>query len=175
MKQANGIRLLVLLLPVALAACRGEEVGPLPQDLPDLNAQARPYITVENARVRTGPGPQFGSIAEIPANARVHAVGRDGDWLLIVSKKGNAPGYIEMALVRPASTGDHEIPVTAVYETVVDIQVRTGPGLHYPALAQVKKGTKLNVTGKEMGWLRVESKKGNPPGYVDQSLARLQN
>lgn len=165
---------LILLLPLLiLVGCRGEQMSPAAHDLPDLNAQAKPYITVENTRVRTGPGSQFHGIAEIPANARVHAVGRDGDWLLIVSKKGNAPGYIEIGAVRPATTGDHEpAPVTAAYETVVDTQVRSGPGYHHPVLAQVKKGTKLTVIGKETGWLRVESKRGNPPGYVDQSLAR---
>lgn len=174
MKHANGIGMLMLLSLVLFPACRGEQVSPPPQDLPDLNAQARPYMTVENTRVRAGPGPQFRSIGEIPANARVHAVGRDGDWLLIVSKKGNAPGYIEMALVRPAPPGDSEAPpaIAGLYETVADTQVRSGPGLHYPVLAQIKKGTKLNVVGKETGWLRIESKRGNPPGYVDQSLAR---
>jgi uncharacterized protein YgiM (DUF1202 family) len=174
MRHTNGIGLLFLLPLVILAACRGEQMSPQPQDLPDLNALAKPYTTVETTRVRTGPGPQFRAIGEIPANARVHVVGRDGDWLLVVSKTGNAPGYIQIALVRPVSASDKEaLPAVAgPYETVADTQVRSGPGLHYPVMSQITKGTKLNVVGEETGWLRVESKRGNPPGYVDQNLAR---
>ena len=58
------------------------------------------------------------------------------------------------------------------YETVADTQVRSGPGLHYPVVANIPKGTKLNVVEEEKGWLKVESKRGNKPGYVDASLAK---
>ena len=69
MRHTNGIGLLFLLPLVILAACRGEQMSPQPQDLPDLNALTKPYTTVETTRVRTGPGPQFRAIGEIPANA----------------------------------------------------------------------------------------------------------
>jgi uncharacterized protein YgiM (DUF1202 family) len=169
---------LALMALLHLSACKGKESAPKPQELPDLNAQIRPYMTTENTKVRTGPGPQFRTITEIPQNAKVQVVGRDGDWVLIVSKKGNAPGYIEMATVKPATGEEQESPapveakVEGRYETVVDTQVRSGPGLQYPVVAQVKKGLKLNVVNKENGWLKVESKSGKPPGYVDASLAR---
>jgi uncharacterized protein YgiM (DUF1202 family) len=73
------------------------------QQLPDLNAQIRPYMTIDNTKLRTGPRPQFRAIAEIRRDAKVQVVGRDGDWVLIVSKKGNPPGYIEMASIEPSS------------------------------------------------------------------------
>mgnify|MGYP003694548277 CR=1 FL=1 len=43
----------------------------------------------------------------------------------------------------------------------MDTQVRSGPGLHYPVLANIGKGTKLNVVEEDKGWLKVESKRGN--------------
>jgi len=50
--------------------------------------------------------------------------------------------------------------------------VRSGPGLHYPVVADLTKGTKITVVDNENGWLKVESKRGNKPGYVDASFAR---
>jgi len=167
------ILMLIALLP--LSACKGKEPASKPQELPDLNAQIHSYVTLENTKLRTGPGTQFRTIAEIRQNSRVQAVGRDGEWVLIVSKKGNAPGYIEMASIKPATGEEQESsapPAQGKYEAVVDTQVRSGPGLHYSVVAQVKKGIKLNVVSEENGWLKVESKSGKPPGYVDASLAR---
>jgi hypothetical protein len=39
-------------------------------------------------------------------------------------------------------------------------------------VANIAKGTKLNVVEEEKGWLKVESKRGNKPGYVEASLAK---
>jgi len=146
------------------------------KDLPDLNAQIRPYMTIDNTQLRTGPGPQFRAIAEIRRDAKVQVVGRDGDWVLIVSKKGNPPGYIEMASIKPSSSDEkQESSAPAVegkYESLVDTRVHSGPGLHYPVVAEIKKGTKLNVVDEEKGWLKVESKRGNKPGYVEASIAK---
>ncbi len=125
--------------------------------------------------MKSGPGPQFRTIAQIPQNAKVQVVGRDGEWVLIVSKKGNAPGFIELASVKPSSGEEPESPAPKVegqYETLTGTQVRSGPGLNYPVVAKIGKGTKINVVGEENGWLKVESKRGNKPGYVDASLAQ---
>ena len=176
MKTHTGkaaICLTVLMSALTLSACKGKNTEP--KDLPDLNAQLRPYVTIENTQVKAGPGPQFRTLAQIPQNAKVQVVGKDGDWVLIVSKKGNAPGFIELASVKPSSGEEPESPAPKVegqFETLTDTQVRTGPGLNYPVAAKIAKGTKINVVGEENGWLKVESKRGNKPGYVDASLAK---
>ena len=175
--------MIALALLFLLPACKKAEEVASPDDLPDLNKQTRPYVTIENAKVRSGPGPQFRGIADIPANAKIHVVGRDGDWALIVSKKGNAPGFIELTAIKP---GEGEIEndkpdfgearrVEGRYEAMTNTQVRSGPGLHYPTLADIAKGTKLNVVDEEKGWLKIESKRGNKPGYVEASLAKPVN
>ncbi|HEX6767974.1 MAG TPA: SH3 domain-containing protein [Candidatus Binatia bacterium] len=169
---------IALALALLLPACKKAEEAASPDDLPDLNKQIRPYVTVENTKLRSGPGPQFRGIADIPADAKIHVVGRDGEWALIVSKKGNAPGFIELAAIKPGES-ETEQPefgeprrVEGKYEAVADTQVRSGPGLHYPSLAEITKGTKLNVVDEEKGWLKVESRRGNKPGYVEASLAK---
>ena len=167
--------LIVLLSALVLSACKDKGPSGDPQDLPDLNALIRPYVTTANATVKSGPGPQFRTLAQIPQNAKVQVVGKDGDWVLIVSKKGNAPGFIELASVKPSSGEEQESAAPKVegrFETLTDTQVRSGPGLNYPVVADIGKGTKLNVVGEENGWLKVESKRGNKPGYVDASLAK---
>jgi len=160
------------MLIALLSACKGKESASKSQELPDLNAQIRSYVTVENTKVRTGPGTQFRTITEIRQNSTVQVVGRDGEWVLIVSKKGNGPGYIETASVKPGTGEEESSTPPGKYETVVDTQVRSGPGLQHSVVARIKKGTKLNVVNEENGWLKVESKSGKPPGYVDASLAR---
>jgi uncharacterized protein YgiM (DUF1202 family) len=170
-------RMLVVLIALASFACKkNDEKISQPKDLPDLNEQAQPYVTTENTKVRTGPGQQFRAIAEIGRDAKVTLVGKDGDWGLIVSKKGNAPGFIELAAVRPAAAGDAKETLNpqldGKYEALANTQVRSGPGLHYPVVADIAKGTKLNVVEENNGWLKVESKRGNKPGYVDANMAK---
>ena len=165
------------LILLSLLGCKGsqKEVADS-KELPDLNAQIRPYMTVESTKLRTGPGPQFRAIAEIRRDAKVQVVGRDGDWVLIVSKKGNPPGYIEMASIEPSSGAEKQEssapPVEGKYESLVDTRVYSGPGLHYPVVAEIKKGTKINVVDEEKGWLKVESRRGNKPGYVEASIVK---
>jgi uncharacterized protein YgiM (DUF1202 family) len=171
---------LVVVISLTIVACKdtprdGETKSGL-KDLPDLNEQTRVYVTTANTKVRTGPGTQYRVIADIGPDAKVNVVGRDGEWVLIVSKKGNAPGYIELASVASwTGEGTRETATAAVegpYEAIADTQVRSGPGLHYPVVASIAKGTKLNVVEEEKGWLKVESKRGNKPGYVDAGLAK---
>jgi uncharacterized protein YgiM (DUF1202 family) len=165
----------VLLISLSFYACKGKEKIVTPKDMPDLNEQVRPFVTTENTRIRTGPGPQFRIIAQIRPDSKVQVVGRDGDWLLIVSKVGNPPGYIEITAVKPATGEEKEStspPVEGKYETTADTYVRGGPSIGHPVLANIKKGTIINVVGEDQGWLKVESKTGKPPGYVDANLAR---
>ena len=189
MTRNRAAWLSLLFIVLAALGCGRSEKKPPVADLPDLNEQTRPYVTTASTKVRTGPGTQFRSIADIGADAKVSVVGRDGDWVLIVSKKGNAPGYIEMASVAPW-TGEavesepppskservekekRTVEVSGRYEALTDTQVRSGPGLHYPVVADITKGTKLNVVEENSGWYKVESKRGNKPGYVEASLTK---
>src|ERR1051326_3264130 len=163
----------ILLIGSMFPGCRS---GNDPKDLPDIAKQTKPFVVTQNTRGHVGPGAQFRTIGQIGQNSKVNVVGRDGDWLLIVSKVGNPPGYIEMTSVRPA-TGQEKEPATAMaegkYEATADTYVRGGAGIGYPVVANIKRGEIFDVVGGDNGWLKVESKHGNPPGYVDATTARL--
>lgn len=173
-----ALRFFVAAMLLATTACKGKEKVTDLRSLPDLSQQARPYVAIENTKVRAGPGPQFRVLADIPRDAQLTAVGRDGEWVLIVSKKGNAPGFVAMTSVRASdgtarSTSRDEPKSPNKYQTVADTPLRSGPGLQYPVVTDLTKGTRINVVDQENGWLRVESKQeGRKPGYVDASYAR---
>ncbi|HLN86566.1 MAG TPA: SH3 domain-containing protein [Candidatus Limnocylindrales bacterium] len=172
------LRFFVAAILLTTIACKGKDKVADIRSLPDLSQQARPYVTIENTKVRTGPGPQFRVIADVPRDAQLTAVGRDGEWVLIVSKKGNAPGFVPMASVRAADGSARnlaraETKNPSKYQTVADTPLRSGPGLQYPVVTDLTKGTLINVVDQENGWLRVESKQeGRKPGYIDASYAR---
>lgn len=168
-----GYTLLLVALVLGIAAC-SKKAGVDSKDIPELATLTEAYITTQETIVRTGPGLHFNSIARIGADAKVDVVGRDGAWLLIVSKRGNAPGYIDAGMVR-RDNGDWEpapVAVQGPYRVVADTQVRKGPGPHYEAVAVIPKGIKINVVGMEEGWLKVKSKHGKPAGYVDSNYAQ---
>ena len=171
-------RFFIAALLLGAIACKGKEKVADIRSLPDLNQQARPYVAAENTKVRAGPGPQFRVLADIPRDAQLTAVGRDGEWVLIVSKKGNQPGFVAMASVRAADGTARNVARAETknpnkYQTVADTPLRSGPGLQYPVVTDLTKGTRINVVDQENGWLRVESKQeGRKPGYVDASYAR---
>jgi uncharacterized protein YgiM (DUF1202 family) len=172
------LRLFVAAIMLTTIACKGKEKGADIRSLPDLNQQARPFVAIENTKVHAGPGPQFRVLAEIPRDAQLTAVGRDGEWVLIVSKKGNQPGFVAMTSVRAADGSARNLARAGTkgpnkYQTVADTPLRSGPGLQYPVVTDLTKGTRINVVDQENGWLRVESKQeGRKPGYIDASYAR---
>jgi uncharacterized protein YgiM (DUF1202 family) len=95
--------------------------------------------------------------------------------VLIVSKKGNIPGFIEMASVKPGEgkeSGTGDPTVGGKYEILANTRLHSGPGLHYPVVAEISKGTIINVVEEDKGWIKVESKRGKQPGYVEGSLAK---
>ena len=61
------------------------------------------------------------------------------------------------------------------YETTADVPLREGPGNFHEVVTILPKGIQINVVGKEGFWLKVESKHGGKPGYIDEQFARRYN
>ncbi|HEY1373022.1 MAG TPA: SH3 domain-containing protein [Candidatus Binatia bacterium] len=167
------IALAALLLMAPISGCKNSEA---PQATsPAANSeQTRLYITVEDVKVRSGPGTRYKIIAEIKADTRVNVAGQQGEWLRVVSKHGRPPGYIDHRFAKPA--GPETVSVRSrnprgIYETTADIQVREGPGLHYRSVATIREKTEVRVVGAEGDWLKVQSQQGNPPGYIERRYA----
>jgi N-acetylmuramoyl-L-alanine amidase len=125
-----------------------------------------PYITARDADLRGGPGAEHKLVGKVKSGSKVNVVGKQGEWLLVVSQRGNPPAYIEAQAVRPLD------PAFGSYVTTTETSVRSGPGRNHDVLTKIPKGMKLQVIGAEGNWLRVESKHGRPPGYVEKAHAK---
>lgn len=169
MAARQSLVALSVALVFIFVGCRKEEKA-----APDLSKQTQIYVTNRDTTVKSGPGAQFKNVSKIPRDTKIDVVGREGDWLLIVSKRGNPPGYIEARDADPAAGGTKQTASHAPgrYLVVADTSVRNGPGPEHGEVAKVAKGMKVNVVGEERGWLKVESKQGNPPGYIDPTYVR---
>lgn len=134
--------------------------------------QPRPYVTTTDVNVRSGPGMEHEVITMIKSGTKVNVVGREGEWLKIVSKHGNPPGFILDRFARPLEGEARPTPVEGSYVTTTEVNVRSGPGTQYSVVAKIPKDTKIQVVGAEGDWLKVQSKQVNPPGYVFGRYAR---
>src|SRR4051794_38193381 len=134
--------LLLLLLPQA--ACKNKEARQ-PEPMAETDGQTRPYITVQDVKVRSGPGTRYKIIAEIKADTRVNVAGQQGEWLKVVSRQGRPPGYIDQRFAKPvaAEASARANRLQGTYMTTTDLSVREGPGLHYRAVAKIDKDTKV--------------------------------
>jgi uncharacterized protein YgiM (DUF1202 family) len=136
--------------------------------------QTEAYITTSDVNVRSGPGTRYQIVARIKEGTKVNVAGREGAWLRVVSKHGNPPGYIDQRFARLADGQSRQAPSFApgVYTTLADTYIRKGPGLHYEVITKIPKGIKVHVVAAEGDWLRVESKHGNLPGYVERTYVQ---
>jgi hypothetical protein len=130
--------------------------------------QTHPYMITSDANVRTGPGTQYSIVTTVSKGTRVNVAIQEGDWLKVASRFGRPPGYIHENLARPIDvtvSGGFSNP-PAPYLTIRDTSVRQGPGMGYQEVAKIPRNTRVNVVGSEGDWLKVQSKWGNPPGYI---------
>jgi N-acetylmuramoyl-L-alanine amidase len=132
------------------------------------------FITTSDVQVRKGPGTNHPVVATIPEGIKINVVGREGYWLKIESKQGNQPGYIDEQFARPLDTAQTSQTKTAApsvagpYRTLTDVDLREGPGPQHRIMAKLPAGIKVNVVRAEGDWLRIESKRGNKPGYLEK-------
>ena len=131
------------------------------------------YLTTADVEIRSGPGTKYDVVTTIPKGIKVNVVGREGNWLKVESKQGNKPGYISEKYARPLETQPVAQLKTATpsvagaYRTLRDVELREGPGTKFKVVTLLPAGIKINVVRAEGDWLRVESKKGGKPGYVE--------
>jgi uncharacterized protein YraI len=141
----------------------------------DAQTKRGTYTTTADAILRAGPGTNHPVITTLPKGIKINVVGKEGYWLKVESKHGDKPGYIDeqfahlettakTAAPKPASTKS----VAGAYKTLKDVDLREGPGTKYKVVTKLPAGLKVNVVRAEGDWLRVESKKGGKPGYLEK-------
>jgi N-acetylmuramoyl-L-alanine amidase len=132
------------------------------------------YVTTANVRLRKGPGTTYEVVTTIPKNVNVNVVGKEGAWLRIESKHGGKPGYISESYARPLTAQQIAQPKTSPqfiagsYRTLRETELREEPALTSRVITKLPANIKLNVIRSEGDWLRVESKHGGKPGYVQR-------
>jgi uncharacterized protein YgiM (DUF1202 family) len=133
-----------------------------------------PYVTTADAELRKGPGAKYDLIRTIPRDTKIDVVSKEGAWLKVQSKYGQETGYVDGQYARPiagAATKSKTSLGPGAYITTGEVNLREGPGTKFKVLRRVPKDTRINVVRIDGDWLRVESKKGNPPGYIDKRFA----
>lgn len=83
------------------------------------------------------------------------------------SRASNSPVSSYPAPVAASRTSN-----PGVYETTRETSVHEGPSPSSRVIAQINRGTRLNVVSSSGAWLEVRSRRGNPPGYVRSDDAR---
>lgn len=154
-----------LLAIVAIGVCTG---------LVYAQANKGSYTTTAEVALRSGPGSNYDVLTTLPKGIKINVVGKEGHWLKVESKHGGKPGYIDEQFAKanaPVKTAPAKATSTSVagtYRTLREIELRQGPGTKYPKVAKIPANITVNVIRAEGDWLRVESKKGGKPGYVDK-------
>jgi len=132
------------------------------------------YETTAEVPLREGPGNFHKIITNLPKGIQITVVGKDGYWLKVESKHGGKPGYIDEQFARPAvaaAAPADQSPYASVagpYRTLREIDLRETPSANSRVVTRLPADIKVNVLRSEGNWLRVESKKGGRPGYVDK-------
>jgi len=133
------------------------------------------YTTTADVPLRAGPGTNHPVITTLPKDIKINVVAKEGYWLKVESKHGGQTGYIEEKFARPESPAQTPPPkptttasAAGAYRTLKDVDLRDGPGTKCKTVATLPAGIKVNVVRAEGEWLRVESKKGGKPGYVEK-------
>ncbi len=158
--RLKALRTMVLLAWVAAVTLGGTAYGQAIQES---------YTITADTPLRSGPGASYPAVTTLPEGIQVSVVGKQGRWLKVVSKHGGKPGYVdEQFAARSATSQRRSTSVAGPYRTLREVDLRQGPGVKYPKIARIPADITVHVVRAEGDWLRVESKKGGKPGYVDK-------
>lgn len=128
------------------------------------------------ATVRSGPGIQWPTIAQIPAGVDVNVSGCysgwDGGWCHVKWRKMS--GYVQAGAMAPSGANN---VIIAPIVTIDHANLRKGPGSNWPSLAVVPSGTPVNVSHCSQGWLYgwCQVNYEGQIGFVNGLLLRRQN
>lgn len=93
-----------------------------------------------------------------------------GRSLAVTRARSRAP---DASASLPAPVAARRTAEPGVYETTRTTAVYEDPSSASRVLSQIRGGTRINVVSSAGDWLQVQSKRGNPPGYVRADDARL--
>lgn len=186
--------------PVALATPR---ITPSPAARPTMPASAasptqaggaaasgaRVRVATDALRVRGGPGVDYPALGMVWRDQTYAVVGRDatGDWVQVCCPVDGAAGWLSTELVESVGNQlgtpivlDQPTPtVTASLARVMVVferlNVRGGPGIQYPTLAEAHLGDQFTVLGRDADedWWKVCCVAGNE-GWVSGRYIQIE-
>ena len=113
---------------------------------------AAAHSLLSPATIRSGPGIQWPTIAQIPAGADVNVSGCysgwGGGWCAVRWRK--VKGYVQVGALAPSGAND---VIVAPVVTNNHVNLRKGPGANWPSLAVIPSGTEVDVAYCSQGWL----------------------
>jgi hypothetical protein len=73
------------------------------------------------------------------------------------------------AAAKPAPAGPR---IRGVFQTIRPTRVYSSPSENSERVADIGKGTRVNVVDSQNGWLEIHSKHGRPPGFIRRDAAQ---
>lgn len=122
------------------------------------------FIGSDGANVRAGDNINFESLCQLKEGDSVKVVGKRYSWVKIELPKA-AHLYIKNDYVELASKGNEALV------TVVDVNLRAGPGTNYPILGEISNPDKVTVISEVDGWYEIEPPHG-ATGWIHSSQIR---
>ena len=123
-----------------------------------LNASARGpimygigFTTGSDLRLRQQPSTSSKILDVSPKNEVVVVIGKSGDWYHVIYNL--TEGYMHKNYVSVQTTQNAELGYGKINGT--EVNMRTGPGTNYSAVAQGNTGDKVYILGISGGWYKV--------------------
>jgi uncharacterized protein YgiM (DUF1202 family) len=138
----------------------GSEVGWVKLDmakdvtLPEMTAS-------RNANVHAGPGTNYAQVGEVRKDRKYTPLRKENGWYQLRLPTGSE-GWVSMDVFSPKKS--------RLVFTLDKANIRKGPGLHYPVVAQVEPAVDVTIIGGEGEWYFVQLQDGTTKGYIQKGL-----
>ena len=137
------------------------------------------YITTKAVELKEGPDQSYETVRKFRKGTTFEIVGKEKGWLKVqLSEHSLHFGYVDerFAVVTEQHEEISKRPaIPGAYITTVPIVVRRGPGDNFAVISYLPKGTQIVVIGMDGDWLRIASKRSDPPAYVLRRTTLLEH
>ncbi len=140
-----------------------------------VNAQYAP-VSVGVAILRKGPGTDYERVGKLSQGQTVRLLARSDDWYNVQTKAGKT-GWLHSELIDVASQVSDNLKTVTVQSnkskssiattTDSNVNLRVGPSTNHNVLAKLPQGAKLEVIGRQDGWVKVATAKGTVGWVTD--------
>lgn len=137
------------------------------------------YVTTKAVDLKGGPDQTYETVRKFRKGTTFEIVGKEKGWLKVqLSEHDLHFGYLDERFA-VVSEQHEEISlrpaIPGAYIITAPILVRRGPGDNFAAVSKLPKGTRIVVIGMDGDWLRIASKRGDPPAYVERRTTLLEH